>query len=64
MLSTFDNQQKAVSQSIRDIEKELARTDDEDLYNELLTQKNSLGDAYETLGKIKTLVNILHYFGV
>ena len=64
MLSTFDDQQKAVGQSIRDIAKELARTENEDLYNELLTQKNSLGDAYEILGKIKTLVNILHYFGV
>lgn len=64
MLSTINEQRTAVSQSIRDIEKEMVRTNDEDLYNELLTQKNGLEAAYETLGKIKDLIDILCYLGV
>jgi len=63
-LSSIHEQRMAVSRSVRDIEKEMTRTNDEDLYNELLAQKNGLTDAYETLGQIEKLVGILRYLGV
>ena len=42
----------AVNESIRDLEKEMVRTNDEEIYNELLTRKNNLVAAWETLTKV------------
>ena len=64
MLSTFGEQRQAVGQAKCAVEKEMTRTNDEELYNELLAQKNGLISAYESLCLVERLVEILRQLGV
>lgn len=57
-MKTLGQQQKAISQSIRDLEHDINRTPTPDRF-ELMERKEALLDAHETIKRLSDLVEVL-----